>query len=95
MSEYEAGVNQHYGRPALSEIILNGLQAAGQDPANPTPEDLAPVDQFHIRGLEATLELARLAEIRADDVVLDIGGGLGGPARALASQFGCSVLSST
>jgi ubiquinone/menaquinone biosynthesis C-methylase UbiE len=54
-------------------------------------EDLTPVDQLHARGREATLELARLAGITAGMPVLDVGGRLGGPARTLASEFGCAV----
>ena len=67
------------------------LRANGKDPAALTIEDLAPIDQLHARGSEATLELARLAGITAGMRVLDVGGGLGGPARTLASAFGCSV----
>src|SRR5207249_2366839 len=49
------------------------------------------MDEFHIRGKEATLELARLAALAPADHVLDVGGGLGGPARTLASTVGCAV----
>jgi SAM-dependent methyltransferase len=53
--------------------------------------DLAPLDQFHTRGLRATMELASEAEIGSDMRVLDIGAGLGGPARFLAATYGCRV----
>jgi ubiquinone/menaquinone biosynthesis C-methylase UbiE len=84
-------VADHYGRPRLIDAIDAALRAAGVDPEEPTLDHLAPVDHFHSLGHAATLELARLAGISADDEVLDIGGGLGGPARTLASQFGCRV----
>ena len=43
-------------------------------------------------GVPATLRLAAAAEIAADDVVLDVGCGIGGPARTLATQFGCQLV---
>jgi ubiquinone/menaquinone biosynthesis C-methylase UbiE len=84
-------VNEHYGRGALAAMIFNALRAAGKDPNALAIEDLAPVDQLHLRGREATLELARLAGITPSMQVLDVGGGLGGPARTLASEFGCAL----
>jgi SAM-dependent methyltransferase len=84
-------LDAHYGRPDLWQAILAGLRAAGKDPEALTPDDLAPVDEFHTRGRQATLELADLVGIRRDERVLDVGGGLGGPARTLARAFGCHV----
>ena len=49
------------------------------------------LDQFHTRGLAATAELAELAGITADMSVLDVGSGVGGPARFLAATYGCHV----
>lgn len=89
--DYVRSLNEHYGRRDLGAAILAGLRAAGKNPEALTPEDLAPVDQFHIRGKEATLELAHLAEIQLGMHVLDVGGGLGGPARTLARELGCHV----
>jgi ubiquinone/menaquinone biosynthesis C-methylase UbiE len=56
-----------------------------------TIEDLAPIDQLHARGRAATLELVRLAGITSGMRMLDVDGGLGGPARTLAGEFGCAV----
>ena len=84
-------VGAHYGRGDLATRILEALRTAGKDPDALAIEDLTPVDQLHARGREATLELARLAGITSGMRVLDIGGGLGGPARTLASEFGCAV----
>jgi SAM-dependent methyltransferase len=84
-------VGEHYGRGDLAATILEALRAAGRGPDALTVEDLAPVDQFHIRGREATLELAHRAGITAGMRALDVGGGLGGPARTLAGEFGCTV----
>jgi SAM-dependent methyltransferase len=86
-----SSVGEHYGRAGLGEAILGGLRAAGKDVERLTPDDLAPVDQFHTRGKEATLELARVAAIARGARVLDVGGGLGGPARTLAVEIGCHV----
>jgi SAM-dependent methyltransferase len=63
----------------------------GKNPDALTPQDLAPADQLHSGGLQATLELVTLAAVRADEMALDVGGGLGGPARILASRSGCRV----
>jgi len=56
-----------------------------------TTADLAAVDEFHIRGRQATLELAERMNLTGGCQVLDIGSGLGGPARTLAETFGCRV----
>jgi ubiquinone/menaquinone biosynthesis C-methylase UbiE len=56
-----------------------------------TPEGLAPYDQFHGRGLEATTSLADRLAVSAHDHLLDVGSGLGGPARYFAERFACRV----
>lgn len=84
-------VQTHYGRPDVGSVILAALEKAGKDLERLTPEDLAPVDEFHIRGRVATLELARVAGIDANKHVLDIGSGIGGTSRCLAMEFGCRV----
>jgi SAM-dependent methyltransferase len=87
----ESPVATHYGRPGIVEAIDAALAAAGKSPDAIRIEDLAPVDNFHLRGLEATRELAQLAGVAGTGEVLDIGGGIGGPARMLAATFGCRV----
>ena len=84
-------IERHYGRGGLSERILAALKEAGKDLGRLTIEDLAPIDEFHTRRRIATTELAALLAPKAADRVLDIGSGLGGPARHLASAFGCRV----
>jgi SAM-dependent methyltransferase len=84
-------VDTHYTRPGLGESILAALRASGKSLEGLGPEDLAPVDHFHLRGKPGTMELARRAGITAGTRVLDVGGGIGGPARTLASELGCSV----
>jgi ubiquinone/menaquinone biosynthesis C-methylase UbiE len=91
MTGYERPVNEHYGRSDLAAKILEALRVAGKDPDALAIEDLAPIDQLHARGRVATLELARLASITPRMQVLDVGGGMGGPARTLAGEFGCAL----
>ena len=84
-------VSAHYTRGDLLSRLNAALRDDGVDPEHPGMEALAPYDQFHGRGLEATLELAGLVNPRSADHVLDVGSGIGGPARYFASRFGCRV----
>jgi ubiquinone/menaquinone biosynthesis C-methylase UbiE len=84
-------VSKHYARGDLLARLNAALAEDGVDPLHPTIEALAPYDQFHGRGLEATIELAGLMRAAASDHILDIGSGIGGPARYFASRFGCQV----
>jgi SAM-dependent methyltransferase len=84
-------VQRHYARADLLETILAALRAAGKDPEHLQPEELAPLDEFHVRGRKATLELARRLDLGPDTHVLDVGCGIGGPSRALAAEYGCHV----
>jgi SAM-dependent methyltransferase len=84
-------VEEHYGRSGLGPAILEALRATGKNPDALATGDLAPVDHFHTRGLEGTLELARLAGIERGVRVVDVGGGIGGAARVLARELGCRV----
>ncbi len=88
---------RYWGRTDLVRIVLDALQAAGKDLDRLDIDDLAATDQFHGGGRPATLRLAELAGLRgpaeagAGPRVLDVGGGLGGPARTLAARYGCTV----
>jgi len=84
-------VSTHYSRGNLLSRLNAALTEDGVDPERPSIEALAPYDQFHGRGLEATLEVADLIQADASHHILDIGSGIGGPARYFATRFGCRV----
>jgi MPBQ/MSBQ methyltransferase len=85
-------IHDYWGRDGLGPAILEALAAAGKDLEALTIDDLAPLDQFHGGGKAATVRLARIAGLQPGMQVLDVCGGLGGPARTLAAEFDCRVL---
>jgi sarcosine/dimethylglycine N-methyltransferase len=88
-------VRKHYQAGVMDPVELlkrlhSMIDQIGKDSFTAT--DLASLDQFHIGGLPATIELANRAGVRTDMRVLDAGSGLGGPARYLAETFHCEVV---
>jgi len=82
----------HYSVSDIEARILAGIRAAGLNPEQRlSPEELGALDHFHTGGIRASNELLEAAQIRGDDRVLDIGSGLAGSARLLASAVGCRV----
>jgi len=79
--QYAESLNQHYAPTDIAARILERLQQAGKDLDKLTRDDLAAFDEFHGGGRESTRELARLAALAPGMQVLDIGSGVGGPAR--------------
>jgi SAM-dependent methyltransferase len=87
-----AGLEAHYSARDIEARILAAVRAAGLNPEQRlSPEELGGLDHFHTGGFRASLDLLELAQIRAEDRVLDIGAGLAGSARMLASAVGCRV----
>src|SRR6266446_10692571 len=84
-------VEAHYTSGTLGEAILAALKAAGKDLDHLTPDDLVPVDEFHGGQRQATVRLADLLALDLTERVLDVGSGIGGPSRFLASRYGCQV----
>lgn len=84
-------VNATYASARLAESLLRSLKEAGYSIDALKPSDLISFDELHVMGRQATIELGRLAGLSPDMHILDMGCGLGGPARTLAAEFGCHV----
>ena len=84
-------VEDHYTSRDLGAVILAALQGMGKDIEHLTPDDLAPVDEFHGGQRPATIRLAELLGLTGAERVLDVGSGLGGPSRFLAWRYGVRV----
>jgi len=91
MSNDDALVKRQYGISEIWQKIETGLKLAGKDINSLTVDDLAPIDEFHTRGRAATREVAEMANLKASDLVLDVGCGLGGTARYLSEHYKCHV----
>lgn len=82
----------HYSAKCIEDRLLAGIRAAGLNPEQRlSPAELGPLDQFHTGGMQASFELIAAAGLRNTDRVLDIGAGLAGSARLIASTVGSRV----
>lgn len=73
------------------EGVLASLRSRGIVPGRAEAGDLHPMDMIHMGGVAATDALAAMAGIGSGERALDIGSGVGGPARRLASSLGVTV----
>ena len=82
------GLEAHYGRHAtLVPDILAGLTNAGYDIDALDPTALSGADEFHLGGRLATLAVLDAVRADAPRSVLDVGCGIGGPARTIAREL--------
>lgn len=91
MSDDVKHIHNYYSPNNLYDRIIDGLDKLGKDLSKVTPDDLQPVDEFHIRGDTATRELIELCEFTPDMHILDVGCGIGGSTRRLSHETGCRV----
>jgi SAM-dependent methyltransferase len=91
MTETIELVRAHYDGHGLIDRIKAALAPIAPEDQPLTVPQLAMLDQFHTRGILATAELAGAVGLQPGDTVLDLGCGIGGPARYLASMVGCRV----
>src|ERR1700751_940599 len=91
MTDTTTKVQEHYSGTGLTDRIKSALASFAPEDQTVTIAQLSPLDQFHTRGILATADLAKVADIEPATRVLDLGCGIGGPARYLAATFGCKV----
>ena len=84
-------MQSHYARPDLVASLLDDLARAGHDSTALQVRDLGEFDEFHVGKREASARLAPLLGLDPDDQLLDVGCGIGGPARFFADATGARV----
>lgn len=88
----ESKIADHYTRGRLENAILRAITQSGKTPDTLGFADLAPMDELHVGGLEATQAIAAQMDLRPGLRLLDVGSGIGGPARYFAAEHGCRVV---
>ena len=91
--DVQDAVRSHYSRSGLAELVLDAVAASGVDPDHLRPDDLGSIDQLHHGGAAATGYLLDQLDLNPSTRLLDVGGGLGGPARLAADRYSCPVVS--
>ncbi len=87
----ERVVRDHYSGDDLESVALGALRRVGVDVDALRVEDLAGLDQFHAGFVPATEHLLDALALTPDTALLDVGSGVGGPARLAAARHGCRV----
>lgn len=91
MVERKNAVQNHWTRKGVLGRIDAVLAELGHDPQRLTPEILATVEHLHTGGIATTRDQAEQLKLTPNSLVLDVGCGIGGPARYLAHTYGCRV----
>ena len=81
----------HYGKSDIYEKIIKVLEENGKNINEISVSDLKPVDEFHIGGIEATIDLLKQLDIKKNTRVLDVGCGIGGLSRFIKSAYGSHI----
>jgi ubiquinone/menaquinone biosynthesis C-methylase UbiE len=84
-------VEDHYANPDIAARILAAVRQVNGADTPITPDALAVLDHFHGRGVAATREMVAMLQPQPGEQVLDVGSGIGGPARWIAARCGCHV----
>ena len=87
----EGEVARHYTQSDLTRTVLDALRTAGKDVEALDPADLSAVDEFHTGWGPQTVAMAKTLDLAPSLRVLDVGSGIGGPARYFARAYGCDV----
>jgi ubiquinone/menaquinone biosynthesis C-methylase UbiE len=89
--DVEGEVARHYTQSELTSTVLAALRQAGKDTEALATGDLSGVDEFHTGWRPLTEALARELAPPAGTRLLDVGAGIGGPARHFAEAYSCDV----
>ncbi|HZJ25816.1 MAG TPA: methyltransferase domain-containing protein [Acidimicrobiia bacterium] len=88
----DGAVAHHYHLGDLEDVIMAGIAAAGLEVTALSAADLTPVDEFHLGGAAATSDLTSQLGLTDAVCLLDVGCGIGGPARHVAAEHGCEIV---
>lgn len=88
---HEKNVETHYVKTRMANSVMDVFKKVLEKPGILTLEKMSPIDEFHIRGREATLEMIERAQFNRGEHILDVGCGVGGPSRWLAKLSGCRI----
>ena len=87
----KSDIETFWTRGDIHSRIHKAMSEAGLNDRKLDIEDLFPIDQYHARGIAATVDLGKRMPISENQRIIDIGCGLGGPARYFAKKFKCLI----